>query len=111
MARYSSAKALPWWSFALFGGVATIWLGKANVAALLGLPPADAPEFEMAPRWLLYTATALAFLPGALVGAGLGWFIIRPVNVVLGMFFRGFNRVFDCRHDDLRPERWPASCA
>ena len=32
------------------------------------------------------------FLPGALVGGLIGWFIIRPVNAVLGWFFRGFNR-------------------
>ena len=25
----------------------------------------------------------------------IGWFIIRPVNAVLGWFFRGFNRGFD----------------
>ncbi len=25
----------------------------------------------------------------------MGWLIIRPVNAVLGWFFRGFNRVFD----------------
>ena len=25
----------------------------------------------------------------------MGWFVIRPVNAVLGWFFRGFNRGFD----------------
>ena len=30
-----------------------------------------------------------------LAGLVLGWFVIRPVNAVLGWFFRGFNRVFD----------------
>src|SRR5208337_4806286 len=39
-------EALPWWSFALFGGAVTVWLVKAHVAALLGLPPADSPEYE-----------------------------------------------------------------
>ena len=41
-------------------------------------------------------ALALAlFLPGALVGGVVGWIIIRPVNWLLGRFFRGFNVVFD----------------
>src|SRR4029077_16065298 len=35
------------------------------------------------------------FLPGAVAGGALGWFIIRPVNFVLGVFFRGFNWIFD----------------
>ena len=88
-------EALPWWSFALFGGLATVWLGKPYIAALLGLPPADTPEHELAPKWLLYTATGLSFLPGALAGGVLGWLIIRPVNFVLGKFFRAFNWVFE----------------
>ncbi len=87
-------EALPWWSFALFGGAVTVWLGKPYVSALLGLPPADTPELELAPKWLLYTATGLSFLPGALAGGVLGRLIIRPVNFVLGTLFRGFNWVF-----------------
>ena len=35
------------------------------------------------------------FVPGALAGGVVGWFIIRPVNAVLGWFFRGFNQPFD----------------
>src|SRR5262249_55915946 len=34
-------------------------------------------------------------LPGAIAGGILGWFIIRPVNWVLGAFFRAFNWGFD----------------
>jgi multidrug efflux pump len=88
-------EALPWWSFALFGGLVTVWLGKSQVAAQLGLPAVDTPEFEMAPKWLQYTATGVAFLPGAIVGGALGWFIIWPVNFLLGRFFKGFNWLFD----------------
>ena len=33
--------------------------------------------------------------PGLLTGLVVGWFVIRPVNAVLGWFFRGFNRFFD----------------
>ena len=43
--------------------------------------------------------------------ASLGWFIIRPVNAVLGWLFRGFNRCFD-RHDGaLRPDGRPHAAA
>ena len=40
-------------------------------------------------------ATLVLALPGILAGGVLGWFIVRPVNWVLGFFFRGFNWVFD----------------
>ncbi len=40
-------------------------------------------------------ANLVLFLPGAVAGGVLGWFIVRPVNWVLGFFFRGFNWVFD----------------
>ena len=35
------------------------------------------------------------FLPGAVAGGVLGWLLIRPVNLTLDRFFRGFNWVFD----------------
>ena len=92
-------------------GWLTVWLGKRFVAALLGLPPADAPESSCAPKWLLLDASPAVFLPGALLGGVLGWFIIRPVNAVLGWFFRGFNRVFDQVTARLRLDGRPACCA
>jgi len=88
-------EALPWWSFALFGGLVTVWLGKSYVSQLLGLPAANTPEYDLAPAWKFYIATTLAFLPGALAGGVLGWFVIRPVNFVLGKFFRAFNWLFE----------------
>src|SRR5262249_37016858 len=41
----------------------------------------------------------LGFLPGAIAGGALGWFLIRPVNWSLEHFFRGFNWVFDRTSD------------
>ena len=38
---------------------------------------------------------AAYFAPGAIVAGAIGWFIIGPVNAVLGSFFQAFNRVFD----------------
>src|SRR5262249_51438813 len=81
--------ALPWWSFAIFGGLASAWLlapilgGHANTEGGLTASVLD---------WARYLAV---FLPGAAAGGLLGWFVIRPVNWLLGRFFRGFNWAFD----------------
>ncbi|MBN9522309.1 efflux RND transporter permease subunit [bacterium] len=89
-------EALPWWSFALFGGLATAWLLVPVLGSQLGLPA----EGETATGGLNATlrtwgVSLVLFVPGAVAGGGLGWFIIRPVNWVLGKFFRGFDRVFE----------------
>jgi multidrug efflux pump subunit AcrB len=95
----SGKEALPWWSFALFGGLATVWLLAPTLGAWLGLP-AGAEDGEAAPGGLKVTLLAWAvylvlFLPGAVAGGALGWFLIRPVNWALGRFFGGFNWVFE----------------
>jgi multidrug efflux pump len=91
-------EALPWWSFALFGGLATAWLLYPTFSARLGLPAGE--EGEAAPGGLYVTLLTWAVagvlaLPGVFVGGALGWFSIRPVNWVLDHFFRGFNWLFD----------------
>jgi multidrug efflux pump len=101
----SGKEALPWWSFALFGGLATVWLLAPNLGAWLGLPAGEAGEpgasaTGASPGGLKATLLAggvylVLFLPGAVAGGALGWFLIRPVNWALGHFFRGFNWVFD----------------
>jgi multidrug efflux pump len=92
-------EALPWWSFALFGGLASVWLLPPEFVAWLGLP-VDEAVGGAAPAGLkatLFTSgtTCIRFLPGAVAGGALGWFAIRPVNRALGVFFRGFNTVFE----------------
>jgi multidrug efflux pump len=91
-------EALPWWSFALFGGLATAWLLTPLLTARLGLPSGE--EGEAAPGGLRTTLlwwgiAGLLFLPGALAGGVLGWFSIRPVNWALDLVFRRFNWVFE----------------
>jgi multidrug efflux pump len=94
-----SKEALPWWGFALFGGLATVWLLAPTLGAGLGLP-AGGEGGEAAPgglkatllTWAIYLVLAL---PGAVAGGVLGWFLIRPVNWALGHLFRAFNWVFD----------------
>src|SRR5262249_53917105 len=83
-------EALPWWSFALFGGVVTAWLLAPSVGVWLGLPAGE-ESGESAPGGLLTTvrswgAYLVLFLPGALAGGILGWWLIRPVNWALGHF-------------------------
>ena len=92
-------EALPWWSFALFGGLATVWLLEPMLGAWLGLPMGGEGG-EAAPGGLQATVLTwgkylVLFLPGAIAGGALGWFLIRPVNWALGKFFKGFNWLFD----------------
>ena len=92
-------EALPWWSFALFGGLATAWLLVPTLGVSLGLGAGEEGG-ESAPTGL--TATVLTwgmylvlFLPGAIAGGVLGWTLIRRVNLTLDRFFRFFNWIFD----------------
>jgi multidrug efflux pump subunit AcrB len=94
-------EALPWWFFAILGGWLTASFGQDLLAVRLGRRLAlGAIESGEAPQWLGWSATALAFVPGALVGGLAGWLMIEPVNAALGSLFRGFNRLFD-RMTDL----------
>jgi multidrug efflux pump subunit AcrB len=91
-------EALPWWIFGVLGGLLTSWLGPELLPRLPGLPAPPAGEEASAfQEWLVW---GICFAPGALVGGVLGWFVIGPVNAVLGGIFRGFNRLFD-RATDL----------
>jgi len=93
-------EALPWWSFALFGGLASMWLLAPVLGPWLGLPTGEQGG-EAVPGGLGASlrslgAHLLLFLPGAVAGGALGRFLlIRPVNWVLGRSFRGFNWLFE----------------
>ncbi len=72
---------------------------RRRSARWLGLPVGEEGG-ESVPGGLLASLLAwgiqfVLFLPGAVAGGALGWFLIRPVNWALGKFFRGFNWVFD----------------
>jgi multidrug efflux pump len=91
---HEGKEALPWWSFALFGGLATAWV----LAPLFGEPGASATGASsggLRATLLTWGVSFILFLPGALAGGALGWFLIRPVNRALDYFFRGFNWLFD----------------
>jgi multidrug efflux pump len=89
-------EALPWWFFAIVGGMLTVWLGQDVYAGRFGLPPAPDPvqdaEVSALAAW---SVTAAYFAPGALIGGLFGLLFIRPINAVLGWCFRAFNRLFD----------------
>ncbi|MFO0840712.1 MAG: efflux RND transporter permease subunit [Phycisphaerae bacterium] len=93
-------EALPWWSFALFGGLASVWLLTPILGTWLGLPTSEHGG-ETTPGGLganvrSLGAHALLFLPGAVASGLLGRFLlIRPLNWLLGRLFRGFNWLFD----------------
>jgi multidrug efflux pump len=84
-------EALPWWIFGVAGGLLTAWLGYTFLPGRLGLPAGLAGL----PRWEYWAVLAAFFVPGAVLGGAIGWFIIGPVNAVLGWLFGGFNRLFD----------------
>jgi multidrug efflux pump len=88
-------EALPWWSFALFGGLATAWLLAPTLGVRMGLPGGEAAPGGLRATVLTWGISCILFLPGALAGGMLGWLLIRPVNGALGRFFRGFNRIFE----------------
>jgi multidrug efflux pump len=83
-------EALPWWLFAVAGGLLSAWFGNKHVAGHFGLLTAKAMSWSQ--WWGFLGACAL---PGSLAGGAIGWIIIRPVNEALGWLFHGFNRGFD----------------
>jgi multidrug efflux pump len=94
-------ESLPWWFFGLLGGLVTVWLLTPVLGPRLGLPigePGEAGAGQVAgglkATLLTWRAYVALFLPGAVAGGAVGWFIIRPVNWVLGKFFGAFNAFF-----------------
>jgi multidrug efflux pump len=90
--REPKKEALPWWIFGIVGGLLTAWLAPRFLVGTVGLPAAAAEGASSLQKWLYWSAT---FSPGLVLGLVAGWFLIRPVNAVLGWIFRGFNRLFD----------------
>jgi multidrug efflux pump len=92
-------EALPWWSFALVGGLLSLWLLTPTVGAWLGMPVGDghgeSTTSDLRTTLLIWGTYVLLFTPGAVAGGVLGWLLIRQVNWALGRFFRGFNWFFE----------------
>ena len=89
-------EALPWWFFGVLGGLATLWLGQALLSGQISAPAlSSALQRSIVATWPSWAAATLFFIPGALLGGLVGWYLIGPVNGVLGAFFRAFNRLFD----------------
>ena len=89
-----SKEALPWWFFALVGGLLSVWLLTRlfmNGTAAEG----DAAPGGIKAMLLAWLIDVGLFVPGAIVGGAVGWFTARPVNWGLGKFFGGFNRLFE----------------
>jgi multidrug efflux pump subunit AcrB len=94
-------EALPWWIFGLLGGLLSVLLLEPVFGAALGLPTGEEGESAGGTPggWLAMLQAgepyATLFVPGAVAGGFVGWLVIRPVNWALGIFFAGFNRLFD----------------
>ncbi len=87
-------EALPWWIFAVVGGLLTASIGPRYLGGHWGIPAVGATT-GAASGWASWAAYTAYFVPGAILGGLLGWVIIGPVNAALGRFFRAFNRGFD----------------
>jgi multidrug efflux pump len=88
-------EALPWWIFALLGGLITVRLSNEALATRLGIPLGEEAILAEVPRWKSYAVMLAAFLPGAIAGGVIGRIVIRPVNRILAALFGAFNRLFD----------------
>jgi len=93
-------EALPWWIFGIVSGLLAVKLGHLILGTdlLTELFVGETAESALAahpPKWLPWAIDITYFLPGLVVGCVVGWFIIGPVNKVLGIVFGAFNRMFD----------------
>jgi multidrug efflux pump len=96
---HDGKEALPWWFFALIGGLITMHVLEPTLGQWLGLPSGEHGG-DTAPGGLqgtlkMYGAYTLLFLPGAIAGGVLGRLFISYVNRFLGRIFGGFNWLFD----------------
>ena len=89
--RQARKRPCPGGSSAIVGGLLTVWLAPRFLLGP-GLPTAGRGA-ECSSKWLHWGR--LTFVPGLWSAGVVGWFIIGPVNAVLGWIFRSFNRVFD----------------
>jgi multidrug efflux pump len=90
--RRPQKEALPWWIIGVAGGLVTVWLAPPFLPGHPGLLAAPAEGTSSLQNWLY---RGITFTPGLVLGLVAGWFLIGPVNAVLGWIFRGFNHLFD----------------
>ena len=90
-------EALPWWIFALVGGMLAYWYGPVYLAGRFGLPAAAGGSGETAVSGWMSVLNRRRLFRRRSGGrrSDRPALIIRPVNAVLGWLFRGFNRLFD----------------
>src|SRR5256885_1092483 len=82
-------EALPWWSFALLGGLLSVWLLTPSLGFLLGLPQGEQSVSGLRANLQVWVVYIILFVPGALLGGFLGWILIKPLNRALDYLVRG----------------------
>ena len=93
----SIRRHLPWWIFGRGWAACHLWLGpepgRTSCFPLAGRRRPGATSGST--KGLGSPGASSALFRSRHARPGFGWFIIRPVNAVLGAFFRAFNRFFD----------------
>lgn len=74
-------EALPWWGYMLLLG----WLSNSLLAMVISTSVAGSSSVA---QWLIAIGLGLP-------GAAVGWFVAKPANTLLSIFFKWFNRGFD----------------
>ncbi len=86
---------LPWWTFAVAGGLLT-WIYLPDLFTHhFGLSFSAQETAESTPGWLVWAFSFTWIVPGLLLGALVGYFLIQPMNALLRLLFSYFNRFFD----------------
>jgi multidrug efflux pump len=87
-------EALPWWIFGVLGGFGALWLLDHPIDGISQLIGPDRQVLSDVGRAYRIWQGAY-FAVGLLLGCVLGKIVIKPVNSILGAFFRAFNVWFD----------------
>jgi multidrug efflux pump len=80
-------EAMPWWGYMALLGWLGAWVLEHHVLPGVGWTP----HAEGQPAWKEWLLWAPLLLPGAVIG----YLVARPVNRLLSVFFKWFNRGFD----------------
>jgi multidrug efflux pump len=84
-------EALPPWGLAVIFGLLGLWQLVPIVVSTFGLSVNEPAAGAATAPWAIWAVRGAVFLLAGVVG----WMLYRPINKVLNVLFRAFNRAFD----------------